>query len=63
MKARVTERDVHRYVAECAESIIEDDLNESGEYTDEAFEELRERAFDLMMQMSSDFRYDTEDYE
>lgn len=46
MVNKITNEVVLRYIAECAESIIEDDFNESGEWTDEEHRELVERAFD-----------------
>lgn len=59
MKTRITELDVHTYVAKAAESIIEDDFDEGAEYTDEVFAELKRRAFRLMKQMSDMSRYST----
>lgn len=40
----VTEAQVMAYIASSAESIIEDDLNESGDWTPEEHEELTTRA-------------------
>lgn len=42
--AKATERELMLYIAECAESIIEDDLNESGDWTEEEHEDLTRRA-------------------
>lgn len=42
--AKVTEAELMVYIAGCAESIIEDDMNESGEYTEEEHDDLVERA-------------------
>jgi hypothetical protein len=53
MTKRITDAMVLDYILEAAESIIEDDMNESGEYTDEEFDELRERAFDMMYELRS----------
>lgn len=61
MKDRITEQDVHSYVAECAESIIEDDFDEGGLYTQEAFEEIQRRARRLMKQMHTHCLYDTKE--
>lgn len=36
---------VKEYIAECAVSIIEDDMNESGDLTDEEHQELVDKAF------------------
>ena len=40
----ITNEDVLAYIAKCAESIIEDDLNEAGRWADDEFDELRDRA-------------------
>lgn len=42
----ITDAVVLKYIAESAESIIEDDLNESGDWTDEEHKELVRRAFE-----------------
>lgn len=42
--AKATERELMSYIASCAESIIEDDMNESGEWTEAEHEDLVERA-------------------
>lgn len=42
--AKVTEAELMRYIAQCAESIIEDDMNESGDYTEEEHDDLTTRA-------------------
>jgi hypothetical protein len=44
----VSTAQVLHYIAECAESIIEDDLNESGTWTNEEFEELHKRSMELV---------------
>jgi hypothetical protein len=40
----IADEDVLAYIAKCAESVIEDDLNETGRWTDDEFDELRDRA-------------------
>lgn len=42
----ITDEQVMEYIAGCAESVIEDDLNEDGEWTDEEHEELINRAME-----------------
>lgn len=44
----ITVHDARKYVADAAESAIEDDLNEDGLWTDEQFEQLREVAFSII---------------
>jgi hypothetical protein len=45
MTNKITDEMVREYVGECAISIIEDDMNESGDFTEEEHEELIRRAF------------------
>lgn len=40
----ISQNEVMQYIAQCAESIIEDDMNEDGDYTEEEHEELVNRA-------------------
>lgn len=49
----VTTAEVLAYVAECAESIIEDDLNEAGDWTNEEFAELTSRAMTLVRNLQN----------
>lgn len=46
MVNRITDQEVLKYIAECAESIIEDDTNELGKWTDEEHRELVRRSFE-----------------
>lgn len=41
---KATHAELMAYIAECAESIIEDDMNESGDWTEEEHEDLVSRA-------------------
>lgn len=47
---RITDQVVMAYIAESAESIIEDEFNEDGEWTDEEHAELKRRAFEWISQ-------------
>jgi hypothetical protein len=47
----ITVNQVLIYIVEAAESIIEDDLNESEEWTDEEFAELQRLAFSVISQV------------
>ena len=38
--SKITEKQVLKYIAESAEVVIEDDLNEAGNWSDEEHEEL-----------------------
>lgn len=42
--AKATESELMAYIASCAESIIEDDMNESGEWSDDEHIDLTRRA-------------------
>ena len=42
--AKATHEEMMAYIAQCAESIIEDDLNECGDWTDEEHDDLTDRA-------------------
>lgn len=44
----VTTEQVLAYVGSCAESMIEDDTDEDGTWTQDEFEELQERALKLV---------------
>lgn len=41
--AKATELELMAYIAQCAESIAEDDMNESGDWTEEEHADLIER--------------------
>lgn len=43
--SRPTSQQVRDYVADCAETLIEDDINESGRWTDEEHRELVNHAY------------------
>lgn len=51
--SRITERDVLAYIAESAETIIEDDTNEAERWTDEEHDELTRRAFEWIRENST----------
>jgi hypothetical protein len=42
--AKATQEQLMAYIAQCAESIIEDDMNESGDWTDKEHDDLVGRA-------------------
>lgn len=44
--AKATYDELMRYIAQSAESIIEDDMNESGDWTPEEHDDLVRRALD-----------------
>ena len=46
LMAKATEAELMAYIARCAESIIEDDMNESGDWTPEEHDDLISRALD-----------------
>lgn len=46
----ITDEMVLKYIAESAESVIEDDLNEDGDLTKEEHKELVKRAFEWIGQ-------------
>lgn len=52
--SRITDEDVIRFVAECAESIVEDWHDEDGEYTEEEFRDLYDQSMDLIYRMKLD---------
>lgn len=47
----VTEKDVMKYIAKLADWSIQDDYDESGDYDEEFFEELRDQAMEKIREI------------
>lgn len=55
--AKATQEQLMAYIAQCAESIIEDDTNESGDWTEEEHDDLTSRAMKWCYRQYSNTEY------